>query len=259
MTFRHIKTERIIKMYTEQGMTMKEIGNKLSISHWTVLDRLKKAGVRKNARHNINHQAFRVVNSQSSYWAGFIAADGCINKNRVDIELAKHDEVHLKKLCDFVGRDDKLWYREKYGKHSASVSLVSKQIVSDLYDNFGITTSKSLTLCPPQISDNMVSHYIRGYMDGDGCIDIHKSSNSVRLSFVCGSIRLLDWLKDTIIDNVDLSGNPNIRQRKQNCYSLEFKNKHTLDILDWIYKGSVPSMRLDRKYLIYQDPIRRIN
>lgn len=42
-----IDNKTIVSLYINDGLTMKEIGTKLGISHWTVLDRLKKSGVKK--------------------------------------------------------------------------------------------------------------------------------------------------------------------------------------------------------------------
>lgn len=251
MTFKNVKTEDIVKFYTQDGLTMRAIGERLRVSHWTVLDRLKKAGVRKNTRHKVIHNVFSSFTPSSCYWAGFIAADGCLRSNGVEVELAECDKKHLHKLCKFGGRDNKLWNREKYGHKSASMSLVSKQIAKDLKNNFSICKNKSLILSPPNLPKHLISHYIRGYMDGDGSIGWHKHCKSIRLCFTSGSSDILNWIKTTVVKKVSTSGSPSVRHKNNNCYYLEFKNKNTIDILNWLYLDSTPNTRLTRKYKKY--------
>ncbi|KKM14075.1 hypothetical protein LCGC14_1709790, partial [marine sediment metagenome] len=96
-----IDNKTIVSLYLSGGLTMKEIGTKLDISHWTVLDRLKKSGVKKNTRHKVNHSVFSKPNAKNCYWAGFLAADGCVvsKKTQVEVELQYKDRAHLEKLC----------------------------------------------------------------------------------------------------------------------------------------------------------------
>lgn len=252
----NIDTKDIVRLYQEDGLTMKEIGKYFGISHWTVLDRLKKAGVRKNTRHTINHSSFDLFTPESCYWAGFIAADGCIvpSKQQTEIELQRKDSTHLKKLCKYAKRDTKLWFRERNrdGKifKYASVSLVSSKIIIKLNDNFNITPNKSLTLLPPtKVPDNLRKHFIRGYMDGDGSIGWHKHNRKRRLSVCSGSQNILQWIKSTVEEEVSGVGNPSIIKRPNtNTYSLEYMGNQTIDILNWMYSGSGINTRLLRKY-----------
>lgn len=255
-----ISNETIVSLYTS-GLTMKEVGEKLGISHWTVLDRLKKAGVRKNKRHKVDHTVFAKYTPASCYWAGFIAADGFIDpvKNNVGVELHSKDEQHLLNLCKFSGRDGSLWRRERtsYGNKSAhsSMTLVSKQIVKDLNDNFNITPKKSLTLQPPtQIPSNMQKHFIRGYIDGDGSVGWHKHNDKPRLNIVGGSHQMLQWVRDVVFDEVNDIGNPSIFRRAQaNTHTIEYMGNQVYSILDWLYMGSNESTRLKRKYNRYSN------
>lgn len=256
-----VSNETIIKMYIEDNLTMKEIGTKLGISHWTVLDRLKRSGIRKNTRHKVNHSIFSVPNEENCYWAGFIAADGCINKNKVDIELQHSDSNHLKQLCLFAGRDDKLWTRErnrddKIFKYS-SVSLISKRMVTDLKDNFNIIPNKSLILKPPiNISNGLIHHYIRGYIDGDGCIGWEKHNDKPRVSIVSGSKHMVSWIKNNISLISSRVGNPSILCRK-NMYELFYSGHQVYGILHWLYSDSTPQTRLQRKYERYKEYLTR--
>jgi len=253
-----IDNNQIKDLYINQGLTIKVIGEQLGISHWTVLSRLKKMDIRKNTRHEIkNPYVFNAFTAESCYWAGFIAADACAREKTpcVDLELKEEDADHLTNLCGFVGRDNKLWKREKTvdGKiYKASVlSLNSKHIKHALNKNFNIIPRKSKTLKPPTIPTEHLHHFIRGYIDGDGSIGWHKHNNKPRLSICSGSKEFLEWLVDHIKAQVN-TGNPSIREESnRNLYTIEFMGKQVYGILDWLYQDSTPETRLARKFEKY--------
>lgn len=254
-----IDNEEIKRLYLGQNLTLKEIGKKLGISHWTVLSRLKKIGARKNTRHSINHKSFEVFTPESCYWAGFVAADGSMHKDnrRIEIEIKYSDRLHLNSLCHFIGRDHKLWHRDRVKNNkiykASAVSIVSKNVVYDLRTNFNITPRKTSTLKPPtQIPSYLVSHFIRGYVDGDGSIGWHKHNKTIRLHICSGSEEFLKWIKSTIKNNVSIY-NPSVRKRSNsNLYEIEFMGKQAGLILDWLYKDSTNETRLERKFSKYK-------
>ena len=254
-----IDNKTIVSLYLSGGLTMKEIGTKLDISHWTVLDRLKKSGVKKNTRHKVNHSVFSKPNVKNCYWAGFLAADGCVvsKKTQVEVELQYKDKAHLEKLCSFAGRDTKLWVRERCRDDKifkyASVSLVSKQIVKDLNRHFNIIPNKSLVLSAPDIPNRLNKHFVRGYIDGDGSIGWHKHNNKPRLHIVSGSKDILKWIKDVIAKEVDNIGNPSIMYPKnKEVAEIEYMGFQVYNILDWLYFDSTKDTRLQRKYERYE-------
>lgn len=256
-----LNNEEIKRLYLEDNLTLKQIGEKLGVSHWTILSRLKKMGIKKNTRHSVDHNAFNKFTSDSCYWAGFMAADACVRddgKNSVDVELKYEDRNHLIKLCNITKRDKKLWdrKRKKYGKeyNSSVLSIVSKQIIVDLDNNFSITARKTHTLQPPtNIPKDLIVHFIRGYIDGDGSIGWHKHNSKPRLHICSGSKDLLEWLVDNIKESVS-TGNPSIRKEKnRNLHTIEFMGKQVIPILNWLYKDSSNETRLERKYERYKE------
>ena len=124
----------------------------------------------------------------------------------------------------------------------------------------GCVPNKSLVLeWPIGIPDNVVSHFVRGYFDGDGCVGWHKRDKSVTVNFV-GSHSFIASLSSYIKSNVLSS------MKANGCHSNEERisrlvfggNKSAMKVLDWVYKDSVKSMRLDRKYAMY-NKLRKIS
>ena len=163
--------DELVRLF-DSGLKIIEIAGKMGISQWTVLAHLRKLGLRRNKRHHITRpDAFSTCSAGSCYWAGFLAADGCVSsENEVDVELGIVDAEHLRTLCGFVGRDETLWFRKRErmrkGKprifEYASVGLRSARIVEDLRTNFKVVPRKSLVLEPPDVPQPMLRHFIRG-------------------------------------------------------------------------------------------------
>lgn len=214
------------------------------------------------AKHEIkretkyNHDAFAKINEQSCYWAGFIAADGCVYRNFLKIALQPRDHQHLSNLFHFLGSQKKSQIKRGY----ARFTIRSKKIKEDLFTKFNITPKKSLTLQPPNIIDNnLIRHYLRGLIDGDGCLYI-TTDNTLRLSIVSASEKMANWLVD--IFNVNfLNCNARIRLSKYektgNTYYavIVTKSQSVEDIIRWLYENSDTKFRLERKFEKYQEMI----
>lgn len=263
-----VSTEDIIDMYIVRNIKLKEIAEHFDVSYWTVIDRLHKAGITKRIKHHINHNAFDQITPGTSYWAGFIAADGSIHRNysSVVVELSRKDERHLKKLCRFVGRDENLWYRTRTlenGKkfRMASMSILSFNICKNLEKYYSVIPDKTFTLQPPSDLDaENKRHFIRGFIDGDGTISWHKHNHTPRIGVVGASLEIIEWIKKEIKNALKLKYNPKIAERprkKENgeisiTYRFEFQGKYVYNILNWLYADSKHNTRLDRKFERYK-------
>ena len=54
---------------------------------------------------NKNETFFEKPSRVNSYWAGFIAADGCVYRNTLKITLSKKDKAHLEALSSQLNED----------------------------------------------------------------------------------------------------------------------------------------------------------
>jgi hypothetical protein len=126
-----------------------------------------------------DHDYFSIPNQQSCYWAGFIAADGNVHKNNLLIALNRKDRSHLERFkadIKFTGniydRDFKNTYHKKGYSEMSRLSITSaRQIIDDLERHYNITPKKSLTLQPPNLTDDiLIKCFLVGLIDGDGSI-----------------------------------------------------------------------------------------
>lgn len=194
------------------------------------------------------------------YLAGFIAADGCIEKKRgvyniLSLSIADKEPVELlrnsvcpTKQIEVIQprrpRDKSTLYR---------IRITSQKLCDDLAKFFNITPKKSHTLQFPRWleNDHMSNHFIRGYFDGDGHIG---PSNKARTQFkicICGSEAFLcDML--TIIKQL-IPTEESVRQIKnKNCYEFRIGgNLQVYNLCRIIYANA--NYYLARKKSVFDD------
>lgn len=248
--------DNIIKLYNN-GYSSNKLSKMFKLNQSIILKILHSNSIKirdnseSKREFNANHSFFSKQTEESCYWAGFIAADGCIYENSLIINLQSRDILHLEKLKKILNsnkiikckkrKKDKFWY--------VSFKIGSKELANDLLNNFNITPKKSLILEPPNLINNeLIRHFIRGYLDGDGCIN-NKKKNSVSFA---GTRKFLQWIKENLQNNIQGIGNPKIRDLKNNkVKTISFYGKiQSPKIIEWLYNNSNTNIRLDRKYEI---------
>jgi hypothetical protein len=203
---------------------------------------------KRDRRHafwnRVNHSAFSDLGAEQAYWVGFLLADGCVYKNRIQLGLCKRDKHQVEKFRDFV---DGGFYKIGFTKsnNSCSLKFVSQQMAADL-SVYGVVPRKSLTdNFGLNIPDNLLSHYVRGIFDGDG--SVHMDQRSSVVVQMPGSYKfcqnLLGSLKIYGIRGIG----PYIRQNTKMC-SVQINSDNGMQFLRWIYAESSPETRLDRKF-----------
>ncbi len=134
----------------------------------------------------------------NSYWAGFIAADGCINKdNSLCIALSSVDREQLEKFRNFIKFNGPIYdYINQKGYPGSKISIYSAHnIIKDLEEKYSIVQRKTLILNPPKINDiTQVISYMIGYLDGDGCISYRKRDKTFSIQFA-GTNSMMTWFK----------------------------------------------------------------
>lgn len=208
---------------------------------------------------------FEKIDSESkAYILGFIAADGSISikNNLIKIDLKKTDDEILIKMMKEMKYNNTLKYYhqhvilsgKEYEEETARLNISSHKMVEDI-QKYGITEKKSnsLSINFSLIPEDMLRHFMRGLMDGDGCITTSNTKNGVK-----GFTVSLTSSNNTIDDCIELIQKtfPNIKiykyHRTQNKNNATFmiRNKQNIkDYLDWLYYDS--TIYLERKYKKY--------
>lgn len=205
----------------------------------------------KGKKYQLNETFFDEVGLLQSYWAGFIAADGCVSykRNRLAIRLHVKDAEHLEKFREAVGYTGPTHKVAARGTSGPQVLLQCHSVhkwLANLREFYNITPRKSLTLKSPDLDEKNAMAYIIGYIDGDGCV----SKKSVQL---IGTKEVLTWIKGWFDYWAPIKRMANVRPFKN--YSLySVGGKRAMSLLLTMLSVAVP--RLERKWSwIEENPI----
>ena len=247
----------IIDKYLNEGYSLAKLGNEFSCAYGTIRALLEKNNVQSQGiKHNYprNSEYFSSIETpEKAYWLGFLYADGCVHSNNNEVSINITDEEHVIKFKNAIGAfnhkicitKDK---RFKNAKTLYQFSIKDKQLHDDLI-KFGCVPQKSLLIKGfPDINKNLISHFIRGYFDGDGSLHYLKCTNNWRISFL-GTEAFLKDIKEYFNFNAQISQTT----ASGKAYSIQIMGKHQLKrILDCLYNNSEELTRLNRKYDKYQ-------
>jgi hypothetical protein len=211
-------------------------------------------------KYSKNENFFTEPSVLNSYWAGFIAADGCISKNRLTIGLSSKDSIILERFKIDIGYNGKIYIVNQFDKRTQKtytrnvIRISSKTIINDLLLNWNISERKSTILTHPNLSELKYQlAYIIGYIDGDGCISIAKAKdcNSTHLHLIiAGTESTLKWINSIENKIIDNQYNCSISKRKENCFVYDTTRQRAYKFLsllkDFGMKNSLPI--LSRKW-----------
>lgn len=247
-------TSNTLEILKEKYFThsLQDLSSLLGVSIYAVQTEAKKLKLTKSKYSN--NLFFNGETKLNCYWAGFLAADGCVRRRKesnsysIILGLEKKDVNQLLQFKrDIDAFDYDLCYSQHVQKNTNYISeryavqvTISKQCVLDLSDKFSITPVKSLTLLPPKILtyQNKLA-FIKGYIDGDGSILKDKSHKKGCASCI-GTFELLNWIKETL----NLDGVPKKHScNDKNTYVIYIKNSSAKEI-----KNSIPYRGLERKW-----------
>ena len=248
----------VVELYNS-GIGVCEIGKRLGVSRIKVLRTLKENNIvseriTRPYKNFFNINFFSEYNENSCYWAGFIMADGNIHSKRKSlcISLSSVDREHLEKFkkdIDFTGPiSDYIGYNKKYKtefKYS-KITIGGKWFANDLETNFNITSKKTFSTTFPDIPNEFIPAFIRGYFDGDGSIENNGNSHIV------GTYELLSSIQDFFYKNgIKIKGKTGYGKitPTKSIYSISYNSENAIKFLNIIYGNS--KIHLDRKYLKY--------
>ena len=235
--------QSIINLKNE-GLGVCAIAKKLRLDYNTVSKYLKKMGY-STERNPLIKDIFQTIDSEEkAYWLGFLYADGYVSKvGQIEVSLQLGDIHHLEKLKSFIKTNTPIIKDEKHNR--CRLLFCSKQIAKDL-NKLGCYNNKSLTLSFPneeQVPDNLLKHFLRGYVDGDGNLTFTDKTFQFGITgtkaFLEEMLEKLQWEKGSY----RAEGTSGI------VYTWRCTKKNIKSYLHFLYDNC--SIYLDRKYNKY--------
>jgi hypothetical protein len=159
--------------------------------------------------HKYNFDKNFLKNNQYEvyYWFGLLFADGCFVKSGNSVYLtwscAIVDRPLMEKFRDWIKGDmpikdyyvenDK--YKKVKGGWHSRINVQLTPIYAEIVEKFGELSVKTYRGVEPKTDSlELKLAFIRGYLDGDGCVSVHKKKNALTLGFVSSAHQILEWI-----------------------------------------------------------------
>ena len=206
-------------------------------------------------KYQINENFFDSIDSEEkAYFLGFLFADGCNNEIRGNIRLSlKHTDVSvLNTLKSFIypNFDKPLGVSRKDNCNDSIYLDMTNKYMSSTLARLGMIQNKTLKLKFPNIDSTLHSHFIRGYIDGDGCISYFMLRG---IHFKCqlrvlGTLEFCGAIQRIINSNCETTGS--IRKRG-NIHELSYTSRRqVIRVCEYLYFNS--NLFLQRKFDKFQ-------
>lgn len=214
-------------------------------------------------KYKNEHYFDEIDTEEKAYWLGFLFADGNISKPkrviqgvekpwyRIEVSLKHEDAAHLEKFRTALQMEAtiKKSHTNFEQCERARLAFNSKHMWNTL-NNYGCTPCKSKTLTFPNTNifknKALIRHFIRGYVDGDGCLSYcDQNHNRAHLS-ILGTKNILENIQDWIPLQFKLQV---YGKSKENVQQLSIVGKTAFFIANYLYSNC--TIRLDRKYNKY--------
>lgn len=196
-------------------------------------------------KYQLNESFFEVLNEESTYWLGFLYADGYVRlkdekSGELKIKLKNTDKNHIDKFLLSIKSNHPIKCGKDNNSHFCQVSIYSNKMVKDLFSH-GCFNNKTQKIQMPDLDKKLIPHFVRGYFDGDGSISNTRARPNSYVVSICSNkkfnkdvMNLLPNLKWYVYD-------------KENYSVIKiFRKVDVLFFKDYIYSSK--GLMLDRKY-----------
>jgi hypothetical protein len=209
----------------------------------SILKLLKENNIKSRtiSKYSVNESFFEKIDSEfKSYILGWMYSDGNVTSDKFRIQIQEEDAYILEWIAKQLEYNGPLYsikppLKYPWRKHQKCLCISRKKMVQDLI-KLGCVYNKSLILNFPnesQIPKYLLSHFMRGYMDGDGSIRKRKSG-SLNCSFVC-SFNFLNGFSILAKEN---NWTYNVYDKNKSKQVMFTDNNNAVKFLSYIYKNN---------------------
>ena len=250
------------KQWCEQQLILhhgkiSEIAKATGYNLYTLQQQIRHFGLRDPhayAKYQLNEHYFDVIdNERKAYYLGFLMADGCLRKDcgNLSVDIQERDRKvldSLKKDLNYNGPITVIEHKNK--QNIAYLSINSITLCRGLIYH-GIIPRKTGKEClPDTVPQNLIRHFIRGFIDGDGYID---STKYLKIQIVSTSLNVLYSIKYYLEESLSQIRQYDVKEvtpkRKVKMYHYDTFGDSSMAILEHIYEDA--TIYLDRKHEAY--------
>lgn len=209
-------------------------------------------------KYKFNKSFFENNSEELWYFYGFIASDGYVTDERISLTLNERDSAILCKFRDLICSDRPLV--RKPSVDAITLNIFDKNLCQSVKQMFGMTSnqkSKEIEF-PTNIPDEYLKDFIRGIIDGDGCIDTTKAYRKDK-TYTGPRLRILG--RESFLRTLNehskrfVTHNTNAINRKgsEDVFYVTYNFSTAVNFLKWIYENNKISLK--RKYEKYLEVV----
>lgn len=195
--------EEIVRRYVD-GESVTKLSKELGIQNQRIYGFLKRRGIKSRPirKYNLQENLFEKIDSEDkAYWLGFLFAECTLDEKRycLGINLGPDEREHLERFCFALQSSHPIQPIRK-PRAAWSLKIGSKKLCKTL-QAMGLGHGKTQNLKWPKLRQDMILHFIRGFLDGDGWITCwvnKKGKRSWSIGFASCSRGFLESLQQEI-------------------------------------------------------------
>jgi TyrR family helix-turn-helix protein len=246
-----IPRQTLKRLYHEEHQSQREIAELFGCSETTVARRLREYGM-PTRRNRVQYGAHSKRSRPRCQWTpdlayavGLITSDGSLSGDGRHIIFTSVDYELIETFKQCLGLRNRIALAPPGGYSKQPVYRVqfSHTAFYDWLLEIGLMPNKTSALSELTIPDEHLADLLRGYLDGDGCIQTYvdtynrfKSEKYIYqrlfVRFFSGSRGFLEWLKSRLRQ---LMGTRGAILHHSGAWELRFAKKDSLRLLHWMY------------------------
>ena len=212
---------------------------------------------------SVNKDFFKTWSPEMAYVLGFFAADGSMVRNGRGahfIEFKITDQELLESIRLALGSHHTIAHLKRGGenwKTQFRLQIGNKTMFEDLA-SLGMTQNKSLTLRMPNVPSEHLSHFVRGYFDGDGNVYANEYarkgrktlSTTLLTGFTSGSKDFLEGLHRILSEHSIVAGGSLFA--RESYFRLHYSVQDSCGLYRFMY-NTESSLFLSRKKTVFEN------
>ena len=211
-------------------------------------------------KYTLDEHYFDEINTPNkAYILGLLYADGYNNTliKNVVLSLSIKDKDFLEKIKQELKSNKPLNIYEydqenrKYHSKPIAVMNLSSKHMSETLENKGMIQNKSLVLeFPNWLREDLKPHFIRGYFDGDGCVNISKKYLRINFSIMSSKNFCEDMQRYLLKNGIVTYVNAHCGAKKETRVLRVSKKDTVKQLYNLMYKDA--TLYLERKFIIFK-------
>lgn len=161
--------------------------------------------------YNFTNNLKTIDTPDKAYWFGFLYADGSVSNRGISLELHRRDYIQLQNFNDFMESTSLI----KLTKKDCARTFINSVKMSNELKSIGLIQNKTKIYQKLFIDENLLQHFYRGLIDGDGWITQITKNNHTQYCFgLCSShLEILIDFKSFIINKLNVKKIGSLTQR----------------------------------------------